>query len=361
MDEVKQIKIDNIVITKDNPRQTFDEEPLKRLGESIRSHGLIQPIIVRPKNGYFELVIGERRLRAAQLIGLTEIEAKIEDIDDATCMELRLIENTHREDLTEPEKGEAVFMLWRDYPEKYPTYLAIAEYVNKSEGTIQRWLRASQKLSDHVKELLFRGTVSDRQTRAVIKFPHSIQNKLIDVIARKEIPGTDMVMRKFIQLYESNPDANPDDLADEAMGIKKVEIDIEKLTPEARREVEEIIEEKRELLKKARKEALEKGLKAPRRKTRRIKPKPEVKERVPTIPSVPPREETILPTVEALRPEVEKIPERPETKGVVLTALVPTDLFTKVTSLAAERRTTLGETVTYIIEQFFKWRDLHVD
>jgi ParB family chromosome partitioning protein len=119
MDETKRIPIGNIVITKDNPRQIFDEEPLRRLGESIRTHGLLQPIIVRPKEGYYELVVGERRLRAAQLAGMDEIEAKIEEIDDATCTELRLIENTHREDLTDAEKGDAVYVLIEKYPEKY--------------------------------------------------------------------------------------------------------------------------------------------------------------------------------------------------------------------------------------------------
>ena len=355
MDEVKHIRIENIVVTKDNPRQTFDEEPLKRLGESIRSHGLIQPIIVRPKNGYYELVVGERRLRAAQLVGLTEIEAKIEDIDDATCMELRLIENTHREDLTESEKGDAVLTLLEEYAEKYPTLTSIAKAIDKSPAYILMWVAKSRKLSDNVKKLIDTTALSDRQARHLLKYDHATQDKLARVIVRKKIATT--LVPDFVKLYDADPERDLDDLADEAMGIRKVEIPMKKLTPEARREVEEIIEEKRELIKKARREAIEKALKAPRRKKRRIKPKAEV----PTVPGVPPREEIIPPTVEALRPEVEKIPERPETKGVVLTALVPTDLFTKVTSLAAERRATLGETVTYMIEQFFKWRDVHVD
>ena len=352
LNEIKTIPLGNIIITEDNPRQEFNEEALRHLGESIRGHGLLQPIIVRPKNGYYELVVGERRLRAVQLLGLTEIEAKIQDLDDATCMELRIIENTHREDLTDPEKGEAVFRLWRDYPEKYPTYVVIAERLNKSEATIQRWLRASQRLSDHAKELLFRGTISDRQTRSVIKFPNSIQDKLIDVIARKNIPGTDIIMRKFIQLYERNPDANLDDIADEAMGIKKVEVDIEKLTPEARREVEEIIEEKKELVEKARREAIEKAVKAPRRARKPKRPKPEVAEPKPEV-SVP------TPEVPPVEPEPEKIPEIEQTKGVSIPVFVPTDLFAKVTELMSERGTQLGETVVYCVEKFFEWKAFH--
>ena len=342
MDEVKTIPIGNIIITKDNPRQEFKEEPLRRLGESIKTHGLLQPIVVRPKNGYFELVVGERRLKAAQLIGLTEIEAKIQDIDDATCMELRLIENTHREDLTESEKGDAILTLLEKYPEKYPTLTSIAEAINKTPTYIRMWVAKSRKLSDNVKKFIDAMALSDRQARHLLKYDHATQDKLAKVIVRKKMPTT--LVPDFVKLYDANPKRDLDDLADEAMGIKKVEIPMEKLTPEARREVEEIIEEKKELVKKARREAIEKALKAPRRKPRRMKPKPEVKAEVPTP-----------------RPEVEKIPERPETKGVVLPLVMPTDLFSKVTSLAAERRATLSETVVYMIEQFFKLRERYVD
>jgi len=104
-----KISIDKIVVSKDNPRQSFDEEGLRRLGESIREHGQLQAIIVRPKGSQYELVVGERRLRARKLVGLTEIEVSVQDLDDATCMEFRLIENTQREDLTETEKGNATF------------------------------------------------------------------------------------------------------------------------------------------------------------------------------------------------------------------------------------------------------------
>jgi ParB family chromosome partitioning protein len=99
--EIKSIPIGKIIITGENPRQAFDIDALQMLGDSIESHGLLQPIIVRPKEDYYELVVGERRLRAAQLKGIDEIIARIEDLDDTTCMELRLIENTHREDLTD--------------------------------------------------------------------------------------------------------------------------------------------------------------------------------------------------------------------------------------------------------------------
>lgn len=114
-----KIKIDNITITGENPREEFDEEKLRELGGSIKAKGLLQPIIVRPASprilrgtplahdyGY-ELVVGERRVRACQLVGIPEIEAEVRDIDDRECIELRLIENLHREDLTPSERDKA--------------------------------------------------------------------------------------------------------------------------------------------------------------------------------------------------------------------------------------------------------------
>jgi ParB family chromosome partitioning protein len=349
--EIKRIPIANIVITKDNPRQAFNEESLRRLGESIRSHGLMQPIIVRPKESYYELVVGERRLRAAQLIGLTEIEARIQDIDDATSMELRLIENTHREDLTDAEKGNAVYALIENYPKKYETVKDVAREVNTPYATVSSWCRASEKLSPKVKQLIHMDRLDDSKARYLLKYDHSTQNRLAETIVEHGLTWRQIV--DFIKQYDDDPAVNLDDLADEFMGTKKVEISVEKLTPEARREVEEIIEEKRELAEKARKKAIKKAQEAPRRKPRRIKPKAEV----PRVSGVPAREVTVAPTIEASRTEVEKMPERPETKGVVLTALVPTELFSKVTGLAAERQTTLAETVVYIIEQFFNQRE----
>lgn len=348
MTEIKRIPIANIVVTKDNPRQAFNEESLKRLSESIRSHGLMQPIIVRPKEGYYELVVGERRLRAVQLIGMTEIEAKIDDIDDATSMELRLIENTHREDLTDAEKGNAVYSLMENYAEKYESVADVAREINTPYGTAIGWCRASEKLSPKVKQLISMDKLDDSKARYLLKYDHSTQDKLAKTAVKYGFTWRQIAY--FIKRYDTNPTENLDDLAEKVMGIRKVEIPVEELTPEARREVEEIIEEKRELAKKARREAIKK---APKRRLRRIKPKPEV----PSVSSVPTREGIVATTIEAPSREVEEIPERPETKGVVLTALVPTELFSKLTSFTAERQTTLAETVVYVIEQFFKQRE----
>jgi len=110
--------------------------------------------MVRPKNGNYELIIGERRLRACKLIGLKEIDARVVTIDDSTSMELRLIENTQRTDLTDAEKGDAVYALVEHFPEKYPTIKDIADAIRKPIGTVRAWTRKSEKLADNVRSLI---------------------------------------------------------------------------------------------------------------------------------------------------------------------------------------------------------------
>lgn len=276
MVEIKSIPTEKIVITGDNPRQEFNLESLKNLGKSIESHGLLQPIIVRPREGYYELVVGERRLRAAKLMGMDEIEARIEDLDDATCMELRLIENTHREDLTEAEKGDAIWILREKYPEKYPNIKSVANSMNTPYATVMRWIEKSRKLSPIVNESIRSDKLSEYHARFLLKYDHPTQNKLVYAIVSNEVPST--VMPNFIKLYDANPDADLDDLANKAKGVKRVEVEVEKLSGEARKEIEKVLEERSKEAEEARKRALEKARKAPKRKPkttqRRIAPLP---------------------------------------------------------------------------------------
>lgn len=279
MGETKSIPINKIIIAEDNPRQTFDEPSLIRLGESIKSHGLIQPIVVRPKEGYYELVVGERRLRAVELMGLKEIDARIEEIDDATLMELRLIENTHREDLTNAEKGDAVLTLWERYPNKYPTIKSIAEAIDISYVTIQHWIAKSEKLSPKVNESISRGILTERAAQLLLKYDHETQEKLANAIIKYDIRGgREGAERRFIQLYDENPDADLRELAEKAKGIETVRVPLEELSREARKEVEEILEEKEKEAKERRKKGREKARRVSRGKRRRkAKPKPEEK------------------------------------------------------------------------------------
>ena len=254
-----RIPIDKIVVSKDNPRQSFDEEGLRRLGESIREHGQLQAIIVRPKGSQYELVVGERRLRASKLVGLTEIEVSVQDLDDATCMEFRLIENTQREDLTETEKGNAVAVLLEKYPEKYPTISALAEQLQKNPSVVKIWFMKSERLNDFVRKSVELHRLSEDMATKLLKFDQETQNKLARALINYKVkPGHDFLDREFIKQYEREPEKYPtveslEDLANEVKGIRKVKIDLDKLSPEARAEVERKLKEAEEEAKKLRK------------------------------------------------------------------------------------------------------------
>jgi len=233
-----KIAIDQIVVSKDNPRQSFSEEGLRRLGESIKTHGQLQPVIVRKKGSFYELVVGERRLRASALVGLTEIEANVREIDDVTAMELKLIENTQREDLTDAEKGDAVYALWANY-EKYETVADIAKAINTPYGTVHDWTKQSRKLSKQIRDAVSRRLLTNEHARQLMKYPHSAQNKLADFIIKRKISSHKEVLRRFTDLYDLNPDADLDLLANRVLGIETVAIPKTELTEEQLEQIEE--------------------------------------------------------------------------------------------------------------------------
>jgi ParB/RepB/Spo0J family partition protein len=261
--EIKSVPIGKIIITGENPRQEFDIDALQMLGDSIESHGLLQPIIVRPKEDYYELVVGERRLRAAQLKGIDEIIARIEELDDTTCMELRLIENTHREDLTDAEKGDAIYALIEKYPIRYSTIKSVADSINTPYGTVLQWTSKSRKLSNHVRELISENILVESQASYLMKYSHEAQDQLADIIATNALSS--VTTPKFLKLFDENPDADLQTLVDEAKGVRKVEIEVERLSEPARKEVERLLEERAKETEEAREKALERAWQAPRR------------------------------------------------------------------------------------------------
>ncbi len=261
--EIRNIPIGQIVVTGENPRQAFDLASLERLGDSIQSHGLLQPIIVRPAGDHYELVVGERRLRAAQLKGMDVIVARVEELDDTTCMELRLIENTHREDLTDAEKGDAIYALMAKYVDRYPTIKSVADAIDTPYGTVLQWTSKSRKLSDYIRELLNTSALVESQASYLMKYDHATQDRLADALLRNALSS--VVTPAFLRLYDSDPTADLDTLANDVKGVKTVAIEVEKLSEEARKEVEGLLEERAKAVEEARERALERAWQAPRR------------------------------------------------------------------------------------------------
>jgi len=266
MAEIKKIAIDRIIITGDNPRREFDSERIRELGESIRRHGLLQPIMVRPKNGEYELIIGERRLRACKLLGFKEIDAKVVTINDSTSMEIRLIENTQRTDLIDAEKGDAVYALIVRFPEKYPTVNDVANALGKPLGTLKAWIRKSEMLSENVRELVGAHKLTEKSANYLLKYNHNKQFKLASIVAN--YPLSERQAIKFFKLYDTNPNADLNKLAEEAKGIKRVEVELSKLPKEARKGVEVYLEKRQKEAIETRKKSIKeiKALKRPRKK-----------------------------------------------------------------------------------------------
>ncbi|HLN61894.1 MAG TPA: ParB/RepB/Spo0J family partition protein [Symbiobacteriaceae bacterium] len=123
------------------PRRFFDEAKLEELAASIREHGVVQPIVVRPRGGRYEIVAGERRWRASQIAGLTKVPALVRDFSEAETMEIALIENLQREDLNPMEEAEAYQLLLDEY---HLTQDELARRLGKSRPQITNTLRLLQ-------------------------------------------------------------------------------------------------------------------------------------------------------------------------------------------------------------------------
>ena len=124
-----------------NPRLEFTKSGLDELADSIRKVGLLEPIIVRPYQDEYQVVVGERRYRAAHQAGLDKVPVVVRDYSDDEVMEINLVENIQREDLSVVEKAKICKQLRDKYPEKYPTWEKIAEKVSVEGETVKSWVR----------------------------------------------------------------------------------------------------------------------------------------------------------------------------------------------------------------------------
>ena len=173
----------------DQPRQDFDEEELQALSESIAVHGVIQPLTVRELNsGYYQIIAGERRWRAARMAGLTEIPAVIVEADDKKAMELALIENLQRQDLNPMEEALGYQTLIQDYG---MTQEETASRVGKSRPAVANALRLLA-LPEDVTEMLRSGKLTAGHARAVL----SIKSEKKQLDAARKISALGLSVRQ---------------------------------------------------------------------------------------------------------------------------------------------------------------------
>ncbi len=161
------LPINEIIPNKEQPRKTFDEEALQELADSIRQHGVLQPLLVRPMTtGGYQLVAGERRWRASRLAELKEVPVIIKELSDTEAMEIAIIENLQREDLNPIEEAEGLQALIDkcDYTQEQ-----VAVSVGKSRPAIANALRLL-RLPVEVREMTKNGDISAGHARALLAF-----------------------------------------------------------------------------------------------------------------------------------------------------------------------------------------------
>ena len=163
---VQTLKITEVEPNRDQPRKQFDEEALEELSESIKRYGLIQPIIVTKKDGYYQIVAGERRWRASKKAGLTTISAIVREDDEKKNKEIALIENIQREDLNAVEKAMGMKLLMEEYD---LTQAQLAEIVGKSRSGVANTLRILN-LDERVLNLAKEGKITEGHCRALLAY-----------------------------------------------------------------------------------------------------------------------------------------------------------------------------------------------
>lgn len=195
-----ELPINEIIPNRDQPRKTFDEAALEELAESIKQHGVLQPLLVRPiPSGGYQLVAGERRWRACRMAGLNKVPVVIKELTDTETMEIAIIENLQREDLNPIEEAEGLQAL---IDKCGYTQEEVAASVGKSRPAIANSLRLL-RLPQEVRDMTKNGEISAGHARALLAF----DNDAMMLEAAKNIVSKKMTVRdveRMAKIKETN-------------------------------------------------------------------------------------------------------------------------------------------------------------
>ena len=196
--EVDTIDINKIEPNNNQPRKNFNEDKIHELAESIKQHGLIEPLIVQKgKKGFYTIIAGERRWRAAREAGVKEIPVVVKDYSDQQVMEIALIENIQREDLNAIEEAEAYDRLIRDFNLKQDE---VAERVSKSRVAITNSLRLL-KLDERVREMIIQDKIKSGHARALLGVSDGDEQYKLAVMIfdnSMSVRETEKMVKKFL-------------------------------------------------------------------------------------------------------------------------------------------------------------------
>ena len=213
----QELLIKNIAANPYQPRCNFDEEKLQELAASIKEFGIVQPVVVRKKGRSYELVAGERRLRAAGLAGLTKVPAIVKDYDDAKMMEIALIENIQRHDLNPIEEAQGLRRLMQEFK---LTQEQTAEKVGRSRSAVTNILRLLN-MPEQVQKQIINGVLTMGQAKQLLGLPKPEQmcevaeaiiangwsSRMTEEVVRKLKEGKKLkIVRELIEEEAKNKD-----------------------------------------------------------------------------------------------------------------------------------------------------------
>ena len=194
----QKLKLSLIEPNQSQPRKKFDEEGLKELADSIKTYGVLQPLIVQKKKDHYEIIAGERRWRAAKMAGITEVPVLIREYDRQQSMEVALIENVQRADLNPIEEAQAYQRLIQEF---HLTQEEIAARVSKNRATITNSMRLL-KLDERVQEMLSDGRISSGHARAILGVENGEQQfQLANKIVQEVLSVRDV--EKLVKMMNS--------------------------------------------------------------------------------------------------------------------------------------------------------------
>ena len=199
--EVLQVPIEDIIPNRFQPRISFDDKALQELSNSIKQHGIIQPLVLRKLGDKYEIIAGERRYKAATMAGLTSVPAVVANIDDNTSAEVALVENVQRKDLTPIEEAKS----YKNILDKgYLTQDGLAKKMGLSQSAIANKLRLLN-LAEEVQEALLNEKISERHARALLVIEsQDEQKKWLNRILEERLTVRQLDMELKKELNENN-------------------------------------------------------------------------------------------------------------------------------------------------------------
>lgn len=207
-DQVRRVPLTDVVPSRFQPRKRFADDAINELMASIREHGVIQPLIVRPAGDKFELIAGERRYRASVLLKLPDVPVVLREATDREVLEMSLIENLQREDLNPMEEAEAYVRLAKEFHLRQED---IAQKVGKSRATVANAMRLLE-LEESVQALLAQGQITTGHAKAILGLKTEEDQKVIaDLVVRQSlnVRDTERLVAQHLQRNAVDPALQP--------------------------------------------------------------------------------------------------------------------------------------------------------